>query len=216
MVTVAVAGGTGHLGRTIVEALLATGKHDVKILSRTPNPTLSLTLGIPIIAVDYSDTPSLTKKLQELQIHTVISAMSNYDDAAGSHPKEVELIQAADASVATKRFVASRWSAPYSEKHIGQLSSVSNIGLARTALRSTTALEHTAFYSGFFLDYFGMPAVTSHMAPFTMVLDMAHNCAAVPGSGEREVVFTHTRDTARFVAASLELEKWESEMVVKG
>jgi uncharacterized protein YbjT (DUF2867 family) len=35
MVVVAVAGGTGHLGRTIVEAIVAAGKHDVKILSRT-------------------------------------------------------------------------------------------------------------------------------------------------------------------------------------
>lgn len=35
MVTVAVAGGTGGIGRTLVEAILATGKHDVKILSRT-------------------------------------------------------------------------------------------------------------------------------------------------------------------------------------
>ena len=34
MVVVAVAGGTGHLGRTIVEAILATGKHEVKIISR--------------------------------------------------------------------------------------------------------------------------------------------------------------------------------------
>jgi uncharacterized protein YbjT (DUF2867 family) len=35
MVVVAVAGGTGHLGRMIVEAIVAAGKHEVKILSRT-------------------------------------------------------------------------------------------------------------------------------------------------------------------------------------
>lgn len=35
MVTVAVAGGTGGIGRTLVEAILASGKHDVKVLSRT-------------------------------------------------------------------------------------------------------------------------------------------------------------------------------------
>jgi uncharacterized protein YbjT (DUF2867 family) len=34
MVVVAVAGGTGGLGRMTVEALVATGKHDVKILAR--------------------------------------------------------------------------------------------------------------------------------------------------------------------------------------
>jgi len=35
MVVVAVAGGTGAVGRNIVEALIAQGKHEVVILSRT-------------------------------------------------------------------------------------------------------------------------------------------------------------------------------------
>lgn len=34
MVIVAVAGGTGGVGRTIVEGIVATGRHQVKILSR--------------------------------------------------------------------------------------------------------------------------------------------------------------------------------------
>lgn len=34
MVVVAVAGGTGHLGRTLVEGIVATGKHEVKVFSR--------------------------------------------------------------------------------------------------------------------------------------------------------------------------------------
>jgi len=34
MAIVAVAGGTGNIGRTIVDAILATGKHQVKVLSR--------------------------------------------------------------------------------------------------------------------------------------------------------------------------------------
>jgi nucleoside-diphosphate-sugar epimerase len=35
MVIVAVAGGTGAVGRNIVEALISQGKHEVIILSRT-------------------------------------------------------------------------------------------------------------------------------------------------------------------------------------
>lgn len=34
MVVVAVAGGTGNVGRFLVDAIVATGKHDVKVLSR--------------------------------------------------------------------------------------------------------------------------------------------------------------------------------------
>ncbi|KAF4998318.1 hypothetical protein F66182_16312, partial [Fusarium sp. NRRL 66182] len=73
MVRVAVAGGTGHLGRTLVEAIIATGKHEVKVFSRKSNPELESTLGVQVIAVDYSDVDSLTTKLEDLGIHTVIS-----------------------------------------------------------------------------------------------------------------------------------------------
>ena len=34
MVQVAIAGGTGNLGRTLVDALVANGKHQVFVLSR--------------------------------------------------------------------------------------------------------------------------------------------------------------------------------------
>lgn len=34
MAIIAVAGGTGNLGRTLVKAIVATGKHEVKILGR--------------------------------------------------------------------------------------------------------------------------------------------------------------------------------------
>lgn len=34
MVNVAVAGGTGGVGRTIVDAIIVSGKHELKILSR--------------------------------------------------------------------------------------------------------------------------------------------------------------------------------------
>jgi hypothetical protein len=83
-------------------------------------------------------------------------------------------------------------------------------------LQQTRNLEYTAFYSGFFLDYWGMPGVASHMPPFTMVLDIANNAAAIPGSGDVPITFTHTKDTAKFVAASLDLEKWDEESFVMG
>jgi nucleoside-diphosphate-sugar epimerase len=42
MVKVAIAGGTGGVGRAIAEAILAIGKHDVYILSRSSVSFLSL------------------------------------------------------------------------------------------------------------------------------------------------------------------------------
>lgn len=75
--------------------------------------------------------------------------------------------------------------------------------------RRAKDLEYTSFYTGFFLDYWGIPTVKSYMSPAIMVLDIAHNAAAIPGSGNTPLAFTHTSDVAKYVAAALDLEKWE-------
>lgn len=49
-----------------------------------------------------------------------------------------------------------------------------------------------------------------------MVSDIANNAAAIPGSGDVPAVFTHTSDVARFVAASLDLDHWDSVHYVIG
>jgi hypothetical protein len=66
------------------------------------------------------------------------------------------------------------------------------------------------------MDYFGMPKIPSHLSPFVLLLDMAGNAAAVPGNGETKVTFTHTSDIGHFVAASIDLVKWEPLSVVIG
>ena len=61
-----------------------------------------------------------------------------------------------------------------------------------------------------------MPVLPSHMPNITMILDIPNNAAAIPGSGNVPVIFTHTRDVAKFVAASLDLDTWEPETYVMG
>ena len=87
---------------------------------------------------------------------------------------------------------------------------------AQAELRKATDLESTVFLNGYFMDYWGIPAVKSHMTPMTMVLDMANNAAAIPGSGDTPVIFTHTTDVARFVVAALDLDKWDPETFIRG
>lgn len=101
-------------------------------------------------------------------------------------------------------------------RHVGQVSSVANIQNAQAVLQKTCNLEYTAFYSGYFLDYWGLPVIPSHMPPFTMVLDIANDSAVILGSGNVPVTFTHTRDIAKFVAESLDLDKWDPETYVMG
>lgn len=87
---------------------------------------------------------------------------------------------------------------------------------SRKALEETTDLEHTSFHNGFFLDYWCMPAVKSHMTPWTVVVDMASNAAVLPGSGDVNVTFTHTSDVGRYVAAWLDVREWEPRTFLVG
>jgi hypothetical protein len=84
-----------------------------------------------------------------------------------------------------------------------------------TAL-GASSLEYTCVINGFFLDYYVIPKVPSHMGPFPVVIDMAHNAAAIPGSGDVPVAFTHTTDVARFAASLLDLPSWQPESYIVG
>jgi nucleoside-diphosphate-sugar epimerase len=70
---------------------------------------------------------------------------------------------------------------------------------------------------GFFADYFLTPKISSRMGPLPVLIDIAHNAAAIPGSGNVPVDMTHTADVATFIANILNLkEKWPVEAYVIG
>lgn len=79
-----------------------------------------------------------------------------------------------------------------------------------------TSLEYTAFYNGIFLDYYGAPGLKSNVSPWPLFVDILNQRAAVPGSGDIPVVFTHSSDIAKFVVASLDLTKWREESFILG
>lgn len=54
------------------------------------------------------------------------------------------------------------------------------------------------------------------MTILNVVVDVANNTAAIPGSGNVPVVLTYTMDIAKFVAASLALSKWEPKTYLVG
>lgn len=59
------------------------------------------------------------------------------------------------------------------------------------------------------MDYWGIPGVKSHFSAFTIAVDIANDAAAIPGDGNTPVIMTHTSDVGKYVAASLDLEKWD-------
>lgn len=56
----------------------------------------------------------------------------------------------------------------------------------------------------------------SYLKPNVFVLDMANKVAAIPGDGNVPVTFTYSFDLARFIVASLDLDKWPHENKVIG
>lgn len=63
--------------------------------------------GVPVVAVDYDDRTSLQTTLETHEIHTVISALALHIIGVGQ--AQVNLIQAADKSSSTQRFISSSW-----------------------------------------------------------------------------------------------------------
>ncbi|KAH6884608.1 hypothetical protein B0T10DRAFT_608896 [Thelonectria olida] len=209
MVNVAVAGGLGHLGRTIVEALQKSPKHNVIMLVRESHTNQGP--DARRLVVDYHDVDGLANVLESEQIHTVVSAIKILNDDAGK--AESNLVLAASKSAPTKRFVTSDWGYPVPEDAVLPQKAIRN---SVCHLLRQSGLEWTRFFNGFFLDYYGLPHVESHMDPTTFVVDVSNKVAAIPGMGNDPMTWTYTRDVASFVVAALDVPDWEEETYCYG
>jgi uncharacterized protein YbjT (DUF2867 family) len=133
MVNVAVAGGTSGLGRAITEALLASHKHTVIVLSRQVSlhlrdsrsllttaqttPAKEQEIGTKIVAVDYTNEKQISNLLEKHDISVVISTVNYLRDPT----PELCLIRAADACLTVKRYIPSIWgSFKYGEEYDDQ------------------------------------------------------------------------------------------------
>ncbi|KAJ4256889.1 hypothetical protein NW762_008985 [Fusarium torreyae] len=209
MVKVAIAGGSGHIGRTLVDAIKETTSHEVLILSRKPNPEVEAETRVPVIDVDYSDVNALTRLLEEQRIHTVVSAITMMQVGFGQENNEISLIRAADASTFTKRMIATDWGFPHHEGQIAYLASIGPKLEAHKFLKSVKNIKSTIVQNGYLMDYWGMPTIKSHMQSSTLILDIPNNSAGIPGTGDEAVIFSYSGDVANLVAALLDSDDWD-------
>ncbi|RDW86052.1 putative-like family protein [Aspergillus mulundensis] len=210
MVKVAVAGGTGDVGRTIVEVLKDNPRHEAVVFTRRATGNL---LGVPSVIVDYSDVNSLRHILEEQQIHTVISALGYDGDALST--AQLNLIRAADASSSTQRFAPSAFACAYTPDMIDTLPALDDYFRAVDELKSSS-LQWTIFMNGYFMDYLAPGKIKSYLRPLPSVIDIENKIAAVPGNGDVPITFTYSFDAARFVVASLDAEEWPEESRMAG
>ncbi|SPO01759.1 uncharacterized protein DNG_04432 [Cephalotrichum gorgonifer] len=211
MSTVAVAGGTGKLGRAVVNAINAAGKFEVLVLSRQVDNEKSTKTGTRVIAVDYTSSEAIASILEQYQIETLISTLGSFVPAQHEH----NLIKGADKSSVTRRYIPNVWGAKHTEEIVAYYPAAAQTLGYLKALESTS-LEWTAMHNGFFLDFYVAPEVQSYMSYMAIVVDLKNNFAAIPGSGDVPVVFTHSFDIGRFTAALLTKDKWEEESFIIG
>ncbi|PNP53746.1 hypothetical protein THARTR1_05870 [Trichoderma harzianum] len=210
--TIAIAGGTGNIGRTISDALVATAKYKVILLARGAPKDLSPNAP-PLINVDYGDIDAVANILEEHNVHTIISAIKVIAPESGV--SEVNLIKAAAKSSPTKRFIQSEWGVPIHQENLRLLQH--QVRLASIEQLRESNLEWTRFYNGYFLDYYGMPYIETHISEqVTFIFDIVNKAAVIPGTGNDLVSFTYTRDIASFVVKALYLPTWEEETFCYG
>ena len=206
MVKVAVAGGTSNIGRHIAEEILATKKHTVVVLSRSPGHRELEALGAQIAAVDYADPSSLAAALAG--VHTVISVLSIFDPAP-----QLALLDASVKAGVT-RFAPSEWAARSIPNNPIEWYNV-KWDVAEAVRRS--GLEYTIFENGVFMNYLagGTPGL-GHLKPVEFIWNVEKCTAQIPGDGSTGLVFTRAEDVGKFVAASLDLNKWPEYSQMRG
>ncbi|KAK2873347.1 hypothetical protein FQN49_002421 [Arthroderma sp. PD_2] len=112
--TIAIAG-LGPVGKTILETILETPKYkdQIVVLTRESKSTPLLDQ-VKQVQIDYNDVSSIADQLEKHDVHTVICAIGLVSPEAGQ--AQVNLIQAAEQSAATKRFIPSEYSFVQSEE----------------------------------------------------------------------------------------------------
>lgn len=220
MVKVAIAGATATTAQAITSELSSQGKHPIVALIRSPNAKLSATPNVTVKVVDYEDQNSLTSALEGC--HTIISCLfSKEDEGRSSAIVQHALLNAALQVPSIKRFAPSDFGIPnVAAKIVERMQNRQSI--LDELEKHTGRLEYTQYKQGIFMNYFctGSPREEEGLCglkPMAALLDVINAKAMIPGDDENmRITMTEMGDMARFVAASLDLETWETDSRMVG
>ncbi|KAI0399325.1 NAD(P)-binding protein [Xylaria palmicola] len=206
MVKIAVAGGTGQVAQEVVDALVASKKHEITILSRGKAPTAAVAQGVKWRAVDYNDKSALVEALRGM--HTVLSFVQLLSDPDQTSQKN--LIDAA-ISAGVKRFAPSE----YGSRGLDSMAWWQGKQKVREYLKEVnereSVIEYTLFQPGLFLDYLAFPYKTSkHVDPLQSIFDFEHRRAlVVDGHEDAIMTLTTVGDLAGVIARAVDYDgKW--------
>ncbi|ETN36925.1 uncharacterized protein HMPREF1541_07912 [Cyphellophora europaea CBS 101466] len=215
MAIICLAGGTGSLGKTFLEALSSSpSQRRIYILTRS-TPSQPNTTHLTYHQTSYTSLPTLTAFLTTHAITTVISTITI--ESPQTSAAQQTLILAASQSPSVTHFIPSEYSFPVSPALLSLAPMWQHCADNAAVLAATGSLSYTRVRTGWFMDYFGMPHVASHLSPFPWAVDARRMVAAVPGTGGERVSMTYTADLTRFVAWLVEhpdTEEWAGKEVL--
>ncbi|KAJ5890850.1 uncharacterized protein N7473_007078 [Penicillium subrubescens] len=210
MTVIAIAGGRGGVGKTFMERLSQESNIRVIVLSRTVSGPQE---NVQLVQIDYNDIPTMTVELERHNVHTIISAIGLVSNETSQ--SQLNLIEAAEKSKSTKRFIPSEYSFIQTPELLSVDPSIQWWLDAADRLKSSS-LKYTRVIPGFFMDYWGMPHAKTNLHPYIFGIDIAGGVAAIPGDGNDVICMTYTYDLANYMVKMLELEEWPEFSVFVG
>ncbi|KAI1179733.1 hypothetical protein F4777DRAFT_397214 [Nemania sp. FL0916] len=216
MVVVAIAGGTGGVGQTVVDAITTAGEHEAIVLSRTAAATPT-SIGPRRFVVHYDDVDQIKHVLQENRVEVVVSALLLVDE--GVAQAQTNLIRAAAQSGTVTKFIPSEY---YIDFHapIPGSDLFTNFQIeAEAELSRHPELTWTLIRVGIFLDHLTMPynSKKTYIDAYWVFLDMRHEECVFPGDGSQTLVLTHSTDLASFIERLIGLpaKDWPRESLIQ-
>ncbi|KAG8423104.1 hypothetical protein J3458_000024 [Metarhizium acridum] len=187
MVVVAVAGGTGGVGRTVLDAIAKSGQHQAIVLSRTTSAATAVNKP-KHFAVDYESVEQMKQVLQDNNVEVVVSALLLVDEDVAQ--SQINLIRAAAQSGTVTKFIPSEY---YIDFH--------------APIPVGIFLDHLTMPHN---------PKTTYISPFWVFVDMDHEQCVFPGDGSQPLVLTHSQDLAAYIErlVGLPAENWPRESLV--
>ncbi|KAE9378972.1 NAD(P)-binding protein [Stipitochalara longipes BDJ] len=202
MVKIAIAGGSGQVGREVVDALVATKKHEIVILSRNVAAVDDNSSEIAWRTIDYNDKSSLVEALRG--IHTVLSFTQLLADPENTSQKNL-----IDASIAAgvKRFAPSEWGSASAIDMPWWAGKDEIKEYLKKVNETEKVLEYTLFQPGLFLEYLAYPYKTAkHLEPLNTMIDFQNRRAIVVEGHDAIMTYTSVNDLAAVIARAVDLD----------
>ncbi|EKJ79542.1 hypothetical protein FPSE_00227 [Fusarium pseudograminearum CS3096] len=216
MVKIVLAGGSGNVGRELLEALLVRNKHEIIIFSTKDAPEKEIAPGVKWFKADYQDVDQLVKLLEG--VRTVLSFMSVSPGAVEAGTRgQINLIDAA-VRAGVKRFAPSEWASSKLDKFPWyDFKRVAREHLAEIN-KDKKVIEYTLFQYGLYANYMTYPYNSSkHITMFEPIINFNACRALVIDDGDVVFSLTTAQDAAKVTALALEYEgEWPVVSGIKG